>query len=91
MPSLILYSSKETKAKGLQKTTLHLEKMQEYFFSDEYSNLKLLNQIPAINLPSCKPTIFYPSCGPNIFTTLIYIKKTFSQNKRNKFNFHGYY
>ena len=81
MPPLIIYSSKETTAKGLQKTTLNTEKMQEYFFPDEYSNFQLLNKISSSIITKTIPTLFYPGCGPDIFTPLIYLEKLFTKIK----------
>jgi hypothetical protein len=82
MPNLINLVEKEVTPKGLdQKALPNRNKIKNYFFDDEYSNLELLKNLPK---QKCKHTmiLFYPGCGSDILTPLHYIEELFNQTKQ---------
>lgn len=91
MPNLIVLRSRRVKPKGLNKDqTINEEKIKDYFFTDEFENLKLLNKIAdekQIELNLKQPTLLYPGSGTDILTPLIYIEKLFPEVKELYFIF----
>lgn len=73
--NLIVLEEREVKAKGLNpQNKVDEEKLKGYFFDEDYEKLKLLKEIPKLNLNFEHPTIFYPGCGADIFYPLHYLE-----------------
>lgn len=82
MPNLIVYEDKEVKAKGLDpKNKVNEEKLKEYFFEEDYTQLKQLERISKIKFPFDNPTLIYPGCGVDLFSPLIYLERLFPEVK----------
>ncbi|MFA6461788.1 MAG: hypothetical protein WCV90_05955 [Candidatus Woesearchaeota archaeon] len=82
MPNLIVYEEREVKAKGLDpKNKVNEEKLKEYFFDEDYAQLKQLEKISKINLSFDNPTLIYPGCGVDLFSPLIYLERLFPEVK----------
>lgn len=63
---------REVIPKGLNpKQTIDQEKVQSYFFDDDYLNLKMFNLALSI---TDNPTLFYPGSGSDILTPLHYLR-----------------
>ena len=87
MGFLISYEEKIVKAKGLDKLAFpNEEKLQQYFFPDEYRNLSLLSEIKKLTCPE-KLVLFYPGCGADILTPLKYIEILFPELRKITFIF----
>ncbi|HLD40404.1 MAG TPA: hypothetical protein VJB13_04650 [Candidatus Nanoarchaeia archaeon] len=79
MGFLISYEEKAVKAKGLNKLAIpDPEKVQQYFFPDEYQNLSLLSKLPKLKYPE-HPVLLYPGCGADILFPLKYVEILFSR------------
>lgn len=79
MGELIVFADRKVKAKGLDKSNKPDEnKVKNYFFCEDYSNLSLLTASfdLAVN-PAEKLTLFYPGCGADILFPLKYLEKIF--------------
>lgn len=82
MPNLINLVEKEVMPKGLdQKALPNQKKIKNYFFDDEYSNLKLLKNLPKQKSKHTM-SLFYPGCGSDILTPLHYIEELFTEIKQ---------
>ena len=87
MANLISYLQKDVPAKGAKPDNrINQEKLKAYFFDNEYDCLKLLQNIPKIDLPTAKPLLFYPGCGVDILFPLFYVEALF-QTKQVSFLF----
>ena len=89
MVKLIVHEEKMVKPKGLKKSQINLEKLQEYFFADDYENLNLLDHIK-IEHNKKKLSLLYPGSGADIFFPLVYLEKLFPHVKKAKFIFVDY-
>jgi hypothetical protein len=75
MGNLIVYEEREVKAKGLnRRNQVNEEKLQEYFFEEDYQSLKLLKKLPRFDLNEKENILFYPGCGADIFYPLHYLE-----------------
>lgn len=87
MGFLISYEEKAVKAKGLDKSAKpNQEKIQQYFFPDEYQSLSLLLEIQKLHAPE-HPYLFYPGCGADILMPLKYVETLFPQLENITFIF----
>jgi len=86
MKDCISLEEREVIPKGVQQTAVAEEKVQSFFFDDDYERLQLLNKIN-IQLNNSNPTLFYPGCGADIFFPLIYVEKLFPKLKKANFFF----
>ncbi len=76
MGSVIIFETRETVAKGVDKGAMpNQEKIKKYLFDDEYENVALLADIPSFPLVNVR--LFYPGCGVDILHPLLYIEALF--------------
>ncbi len=76
MGNLIIFEEKAVKAKGLNKDQkIDGNKLKDYFFDDEFKNLRLLDKLPKFDQSTI--SLLYPGCGTDILTPLIYLEKLF--------------
>ncbi len=87
MSSIIIYESREVKAKGLNKADLiDQDKLLSYFFEGDYEKLSALDNI-TLNHNKEKISLLYPGCGADVFVPLIYLNKLFPNVKKAKLIF----
>ncbi|MBU1111983.1 MAG: hypothetical protein ABIG93_00755 [archaeon] len=87
MGNLIILEAKEVKVKGLDVSNKpDEEKLKEYFFDEDYANLKLLDQVQKFKR-SENLNWFYPGCGSDILFPLVYLEKLFPNVTEVQFNF----
>tara|TARA_Y100000310_G_scaffold89923_1_gene87109 strand:+ start:65640 stop:66260 length:621 start_codon:yes stop_codon:yes gene_type:complete len=78
MPNLINLVEKEVSPKGLDKDALpHNGKIKNYFFDKDYSNLKLLQNLPKQRAKHSL-TLLYPGSGADILTPLLYLEELYT-------------
>jgi len=71
MSNIITLFPRKVKARGLNKSVLPIEnKVKEQFFTEDYENLKLLDNIK-INLEKTNVRLLYPGCGCDILFPLL--------------------
>ncbi|MFH1828283.1 MAG: hypothetical protein ABH824_03395 [Nanoarchaeota archaeon] len=87
MPNFISLIERKVNAKGLNKSPPNEDKLREYFFDDDYQNLKFLKEIPKIKLTKKVPALFYPGCGADILFPLKYIEVIFPEIEEINFIF----
>ncbi|MEK6845989.1 MAG: hypothetical protein AABY26_04470 [Nanoarchaeota archaeon] len=88
MGNLIILEEKPVKAKGLNPhNIINITKLKEYFFEEDYQKLRLLKEIPKIDLPHENLTLLYPGCGADIFYPLLYLQELFPNVKEANFIF----
>jgi len=86
MGNLITFIAKKTTAKGEDSNNkINQDKLKSYFFTEDYQNLKLLNDLEKFD--HNKATLFYPGCGADILFPLHYLEKLFPGIKETKFIF----
>jgi len=86
MNQAIFYEERNVKAKGLNPNNkINEDKLKSYIFTEDYNNLKLLNDI---NVPFDKEeiTLLYPGCGADVLFPLIYLEKLFPTIKTANLN-----
>ncbi len=87
MVNLIVLQSRKVKVKGINNNDIiDNNKLNEYFFKEDYSNLKLLDNLPKFRRDGGL-SLFYPGCGSDILFPLIYIDKLFPNIKEVKLIF----
>ena len=79
---VISFEEKPVKAKGLNKLVKpYPEKVQQYFFPEDYQNLSLLLDLPRLEYPE-NPILFYPGCGADILFPLKYVEYLFPRLRK---------
>ncbi len=87
MVNLISLTARPVRAKGLNKLAIPREqKVKEYFFSEDYCNLELLQDVSVINY-SETASLFYPGCGADILFPLKYIERLFPRLRKISLTF----
>jgi hypothetical protein len=87
MSSIIVYESREVKAKGLNKfDKINKDKFQDYFLEGDYERLSQLDNIK-LGHHKEKLSLLYPGSGADIFFPLVYLQKLFPQVKKAKLTF----
>jgi len=87
MSNIITLFPRKVKARGLNKSVLPIEnKVKEQFFTEDYENLKLLDNIK-INLEKTNVRLLYPGCGCDILFPLLYLEKLFPNVQETKYIF----
>ena len=87
MPNIISFVERSITPKGLNpENKINQTQCRNYFFDDDYQNLKLLDYIN-LNLQTLKPTLFYPGSGNDVLFPLHYVEKLFPNIKEIKFIF----
>ncbi len=76
MGELMTYPMHLVRAKGMRPNAPDKDKIQRYFFQEEYAHLQKLQQLPKYAL--LKGTILYPGCGVDILTPLLYLQDLFA-------------
>jgi len=87
MSSIIIYESKNIKAKGLsKKDIINQEKLLSYFLDGDYEKLSALDEIN-INHNKQKISLLYPGSGADVFVPLIYLQKLFPNVQKARLTF----
>jgi hypothetical protein len=87
MSSIIIYESRDVKAKGLNKSDIvDQDKLLSYFFEGDYEKHSALDNIK-LNHSKEKISLLYPGSGADVFFPLIYLNKLFPNVKKAKFIF----
>ncbi len=85
MGEVISIAVREIKAKGIDSSALpERAKIKRHLFSEDYSNLKLLDTISEVTLTTAQPVLFYPGCGCDVLFPMLYLEKIFSNIREIK-------
>ncbi len=88
MKNVLVFQDMHVSAGGLdRKKVPDTAGIKQFIFEEDYENLKLLDNLPSLNIPSHRPVLFYPGCGADILFPLLYFEKLFPDVKEAEFIF----
>lgn len=86
MGESITFPSHRVAAHGINPSAVpDPQKLQKYFFREEFQALKRLRELPVFPRAEC--TLLYPGCGVDILTPLLYLNSLFPQLHQATFIF----
>jgi hypothetical protein len=87
MPNIVTLRDRNVTAKGLNKDNIiDKSKLKEYFLSDDYEKLSLLDNIK-LDWDKEELSLFYPGCGSDILFPLLYLDKLFPGVRKIQLHF----